>query len=735
MSQNIGEMTLEIVLKFLDAENGAKRVTASFKGVDDVTKQVTKSTTDLSGKLAKTGLALNAVREAGNILASSLSTIFNTIRNSNDAYQNFLSSTRQLQAASKLTGANLDTLNKISGKTKDLFSLSSGQANIFTIELTKLGQKAGDVSKVQDSINALMDLGAGQGLNAEQTLQAIKQAILGIDEGTDKLFQKNPSVLYAEFAAKIGTTAGKLTDQQKAQALLNAVLDSGGKLTGSYSDYLNSAAGKQQILNTKILDAKIKLGEQLQPVMMTFLNTVNNILSIFSSLSPSTQKWVVVIGTMAITVGKLIPLLITFKDTFGGLNTSISKLGKDAPGAFGKVEKAGISAFGKGSLLVVALLSTISLIEDIFDNIDRVKRERRELLDRPTPPPNVPPGFKSENGVLVPETTTPMDWNFFKKRSLEEQKAEEERKKSQEGTKKATEDNTKANNELSKSVGRTSRGYSDAGTTASVFTSYLKELEDQLADIQTRISNQTLGESFFSGLFGTEAELKKKIAQIKDLNELGEAGFITKRSREELTGLKLPEKKFGAPILSDKAPEDTATTVGEEFNDKLGKGVEQGISLAQQLSSVLGIGADTFAGQLISGLQEGLSLANSIAGFLTTVFNIGSGGGGGIFSLLGFASGGSVPGSGSGDSVPAMLTPGEFVINKSRASQLGTGFLTWLNGGGLFSSMAGHYASGGMVAAAGSGAVQVVVLDSKIKGNDIVLSQARTEKTNKRRMI
>lgn len=735
MSQNIGEMTLEIILKFLDAENGAKRVTASFKNVDDVTKQVTKSTTDLSGKLAKTGLALNAVREAGNILASSLSTIFNTIRNSNDAYQNFLSSTRQLQAASKLTGANLDTLNKISGKTKDLFSLSSGQANIFTIELTKLGQKAGDVSKVEQSINALMDLGAGQGLNAEQTLLAIKQAILGIDEGTDKLFQKNPSVLYAEFAAKIGTTAGKLTDQQKAQALLNAVLDSGGKLTGSYSDYLNSAAGKQQILNTKILDAKIKLGEQLQPVMMTFLNTANNILSIFSSLSPSMQKWVIVIGTMGITVGKLIPLLITFKDTFGGLNTSISKLGNDAPGAFGKVEKAGISAFGKGSLLVAALLATIGLIGDIFDNIDRLKRERRELLDRPTPPPNVPPGYKSENGVLVPETTTPMDWGFVKKRFLEEQKAEEERKKLQEGTKKTTEDNTKANNELSKSVGRTSRGYSDAGTTASVFTSYLKELEDQLADIQTRISSQTLGESFFSGLFGTEAELKKKIAQIKDLNELGEAGFITKRSREELADLKLPEKKFGAPILSDKAPEDTATTVGEEFNDTLGKGVEQGISLAQQLSSVLGIGADTFAGQLISGLQEGLSLANSIAGFLTTVFNIGSGGGGGIFSLLGFASGGSVPGSGSGDSVPAMLTPGEFVINKSRASQLGTGFLTWLNGGGLFSSMAGHYASGGMVAAAGSGAVQVVVLDSKIKGNDIVLSQARTEKTNKRRMI
>ena len=38
---------------------------------------------------------------------------------------------------------------------------------------------------------------------------------------------------------------------------------------------------------------------------------------------------------------------------------------------------------------------------------------------------------------------------------------------------------------------------------------------------------------------------------------------------------------------------------------------------------------------------------------------------------LAFASGGSVPGTGNSDTVPAMLTPGEFVIRKKAVSKIG----------------------------------------------------------------
>ncbi len=49
-----------------------------------------------------------------------------------------------------------------------------------------------------------------------------------------------------------------------------------------------------------------------------------------------------------------------------------------------------------------------------------------------------------------------------------------------------------------------------------------------------------------------------------------------------------------------------------------------------------------------------------------------------------------VPGAGNTDTVPAMLTPGEFVIKKDRVQELGVGFLNALNSGLIqFKAMGG----------------------------------------------
>ena len=64
--------------------------------------------------------------------------------------------------------------------------------------------------------------------------------------------------------------------------------------------------------------------------------------------------------------------------------------------------------------------------------------------------------------------------------------------------------------------------------------------------------------------------------------------------------------------------------------------------------------------------------------------------------ITGFNTGGVVPGSGNRDSVPAMLTPGEVVINKRAAQKYGRGNLVRLNKyswGGKLSSLADTYPS------------------------------------------
>ena len=75
----------------------------------------------------------------------------------------------------------------------------------------------------------------------------------------------------------------------------------------------------------------------------------------------------------------------------------------------------------------------------------------------------------------------------------------------------------------------------------------------------------------------------------------------------------------------------------------------------------------------------GIKLAKGIAGF-------GKGLGAGLSkNTLGFNSGGLVPGTGNRDTVPAMLTPGEFVIRKSSVAKMGTGTLAQMNNNKYFS--------------------------------------------------
>jgi len=75
----------------------------------------------------------------------------------------------------------------------------------------------------------------------------------------------------------------------------------------------------------------------------------------------------------------------------------------------------------------------------------------------------------------------------------------------------------------------------------------------------------------------------------------------------------------------------------------------------------------------------GLKLGRALAPGLGQLAGIGRGsrGGGGGFSK--FARGGMVPGQGNRDTVPAMLTPGEFVIKKSSVKSLGAGTLAQMN--------------------------------------------------------
>ena len=84
---------------------------------------------------------------------------------------------------------------------------------------------------------------------------------------------------------------------------------------------------------------------------------------------------------------------------------------------------------------------------------------------------------------------------------------------------------------------------------------------------------------------------------------------------------------------------------------------------------------------LLAGFAA-ISFARGAAGFARGI-------GAGLKGAKGFNTGGMVPGIGNRDTVPAMLTPGEFVIRKSSVQSIGAGNLAAMNARG--------YNSGGLV--------------------------------------
>lgn len=202
----------------------------------------------------------------------------------------------------------------------------------------------------------------------------------------------------------------------------------------------------------------------------------------------------------------------------------------------------------------------------------------------------------------------------------------------------------------------------------------------------------------------------------------GGAGFNTKGSNNSGNSAYHNSNRQRAGAGSRSKEEDPVETMTGVFGE-----VQKVGGAMSTLMQTLNIGADTFVGGIVNGFNSALTIIQTMIAVMQAVNT--------IKMFLPFATGGSVPGIGDTDSVPAMLTPGEYVVKKSVVNKFGSGFFEWINGGGLTNSLAGHYAGGGMVAAAGRQMVAVTIPDVKLKGSDLYLSWRREINTHGRRSI
>lgn len=133
------------------------------------------------------------------------------------------------------------------------------------------------------------------------------------------------------------------------------------------------------------------------------------------------------------------------------------------------------------------------------------------------------------------------------------------------------------------------------------------------------------------------------------------------------------------------------TKVREEFRALFrritdSEGFKEIVSISLQLAKALIKVGDALTPLIpLLTVFAGVKLGSSLTGFGKGLLGRNKGG-----SIPKFASGGFVPGAGNRDTVPAMLTPGEFVIKKSSAESLGAQTLSAMN--------ENKFATGGLVA-------------------------------------
>lgn len=242
---------------------------------------------------------------------------------------------------------------------------------------------------------------------------------------------------------------------------------------------------------------------------------------------------------------------------------------------------------------------------------------------------------------------------------------------------------------------------------------------NQAATAQTGYNNQQIGWQANYNASGT----------------VGQMTMANDKWKEEAT-----ESVNSSPWLDDKLKLEALTAINQKYDEQQQK--INTISKIQQTSNQLAkdfsgaitdwiTGAQSFGDAMKNILQQLIAQLIQAAIYATIVAACTGGGGGfaarwkGAFGKV-FASGGSVagPGTGTSDSIPAMLSNGEYVLNAQAVDRLGVPFLNGLNTGRLRG-----FASGGLVGSGGvagykaergsnSGQVQSVNLSMNVSAMD-----------------
>lgn len=189
-----------------------------------------------------------------------------------------------------------------------------------------------------------------------------------------------------------------------------------------------------------------------------------------------------------------------------------------------------------------------------------------------------------------------------------------------------------------------------------------------------------------SGLDPRDVRFNQIVEQLGGFRQIGKVIPLIKQFQVSTEALAAAQEGETS-IAEDAAKAQGALAVqiqkvGQEFRALFrsiadSEGFKDMVNLSLQLArALIKVGESLIPLLPLLTVFAGIRLGKSFAGFSSGLLGKNKGG------PIPFATGGTVPGTGNRDTVPAMLTPGEFVIRKSSVESIGRDNLAQMNAGG-----------------------------------------------------
>lgn len=277
-----------------------------------------KGTDRASGAFRSAGSALQRMGEiAGGILGARLfMRIGQEISDAASSVVNFASESVWSAARVEEMNAVLLTLARNAGVAEDSVMEAVQAIKGEGIE-TKVAQKAVaqftryslDMAKAQDLAKVAQNAAV---IAMQDSSQALEGLIHGITTMNVRVLRTYGITLTStieaqkKYAESIGKTTAELTNEEKINAVLNAVLDEGYKIRGAYDAAMETAGKKQRSLARYIEETRILLGGPYQKVLARIVDMKTDFWKTMQKLAEEGQPLNRIMKAMARIIGSLL---------------------------------------------------------------------------------------------------------------------------------------------------------------------------------------------------------------------------------------------------------------------------------------------------------------------------------------------------------------------------------------------------------------------------------------------